>query len=147
MFRRSLGQLKADIMRANGSVQEANFLAEEMEKQTKFSVTLQIPPANLSPNRRVSVSNIYRKVMAVLNILYLKRGAFVSEPAILVRRLNAGSQVWSMEKLENKLIDMREMYQEYKEYGLVSMCGSLLESQLHTQKIKRLLILSYSTCE
>lgn len=53
MFRRSLGQLKADIMRANGSVQEANFLAEEMEKQTKFSVTLQIPPANLSPNRRV----------------------------------------------------------------------------------------------
>ncbi|XP_037034787.1 kinesin-like protein KIF13B isoform X4 [Bradysia coprophila] len=95
MFKRSLGQLKADIMRANGSVQEANFLAEEMEKQTKFSVTLQIPPANLSPNRR--------------------RGAFVSEPAILVRRVNSGSQVWTMEKLENKLIDMREMYQEYKE--------------------------------
>jgi kinesin family member 13 len=38
----------------------------------------------------------------------------VSEPAILVRRLT-GSQVWSMEKLENKLIDMREMYQEYKD--------------------------------
>lgn len=55
MFRRSLGQLKADIMRANGSVQEANVLAEEMGKQTKFSVTLQIPPANLSPNRRVSI--------------------------------------------------------------------------------------------
>lgn len=53
MFRRSLGQLKADIMRANTSVQEANVLAEEMGKQTKFSVTLQIPPANLSPNRRV----------------------------------------------------------------------------------------------
>lgn len=53
MFRRSLGQLKADIVRANALVQEANVLAEEMEKQTKFSVTLQIPPANLSPNRRV----------------------------------------------------------------------------------------------
>lgn len=38
----------------------------------------------------------------------------MSEPAILVRRLT-GSQVWSMEKLENKLIDMREMYQEHKE--------------------------------
>lgn len=52
-----------------------------------------------------------------------QRGAFVSEPAILVRRVNSGSQVWSMEKLENKLIDMREMYQEYKERimaGLVS---------------------------
>lgn len=54
MFRRSLGQLKTDIVRANALVQEANVLAEEMEKQTKFSVTLQIPPANLSPNRRVS---------------------------------------------------------------------------------------------
>ncbi|KAG5679191.1 hypothetical protein PVAND_008778 [Polypedilum vanderplanki] len=100
MFKRSLGQLKTDIMRANASVQEANFLAEEMGKQTKFSVTLQIPPANLSPNRR--------------------RGAFVSEPAILVRRLT-GSQVWSMEKLENKLIDMREMYQEYKDRPMSMM--------------------------
>lgn len=60
MFKRSLGQLKADIMRANGSVQEANFLAEEMEKQTKFSVTLQIPPANLSPNRRVRLHLHFR---------------------------------------------------------------------------------------
>ncbi|XP_033209116.1 kinesin-like protein KIF13A [Belonocnema kinseyi] len=94
MFKRSLGQLKADILKANALVQEANFLAEEMDKQTKFSVTLQIPPNNLSPNR--------------------KRGAFVSEPAILVKRINLGSQVWSMEKLENKLVDMRDMYEERK---------------------------------
>lgn len=93
MFKRSLGQLKQDIIKANALVQEANFLAEELNKQTKFSVTLQIPPANLGPNR--------------------KRGAFVSEPAILVKRHGvAGSQVWSMEKLENKLIDMRELYDE-----------------------------------
>lgn len=26
-----------------------------------------------------------------------------------------GSQVWSMEKLENKLVDMREMYEERKD--------------------------------
>ncbi|KAK2583279.1 hypothetical protein KPH14_009285 [Odynerus spinipes] len=95
MFKRSLGQLKTDILKANSLVQEANFLAEEMGKQTKFSVTLQIPPNNLSPNR--------------------KRGAFVSEPAILVKRTNMGSQVWSMEKLENKLVDMREMYEERKD--------------------------------
>ncbi|CAD6208948.1 GSCOCG00010762001-RA-CDS [Cotesia congregata] len=94
MFKRSLGQLKTDILKANSLVQEANFLAEEMDKQTKFSVTLQIPPYNLSPNR--------------------KRGAFVSEPAILVKRANMGSQVWTMEKLENKLIDMRDMYEEKK---------------------------------
>lgn len=45
----------------------------------------------------------------------------MSEPAILVRRMISGSQVWSMEKLENKLIDMREMYQEYKDRPLDMM--------------------------
>ncbi|XP_065344579.1 kinesin-like protein KIF13A isoform X4 [Cloeon dipterum] len=94
IFKRSLAQLRADIVKANSLVQEANFLSEEMERNTKFSVTLQIPPANLSPNR--------------------KRGSFVSEPAILVKRKGYGSQVWSMEKLENKLIDMRELYEESK---------------------------------
>lgn len=58
-FKRSLGRLKADILRANALVQEANFLAEEMERNTRFSVTLQIPPQNLSPNRKVPVSEIY----------------------------------------------------------------------------------------
>ncbi|XP_018897649.2 kinesin-like protein KIF13A isoform X1 [Bemisia tabaci] len=94
-FRRSLSQLKRDIVKANTFVQEANFLAEELNKQIKYSVTLQIPPENLSPNRR--------------------RGAFVSEPAILVKRKGLPNQVWSMEKLENKLIDMREMYDEQEE--------------------------------
>ncbi|XP_049818282.1 kinesin-like protein KIF13A isoform X3 [Aethina tumida] len=90
MFKRSIGQLKDDILKANTMVKEANILADEMKKETKFSVTLQIPPANLSPNR--------------------KKGSFVSEPAIMVKR-NSSSQVWSMEKLSNKLIDMREMYE------------------------------------
>lgn len=49
----------------------------------------------------------------------------MSEPAILARRLT-GSQVWSMEKLENKLIDMREMYQEYKDRPLDMMVNLLL---------------------
>lgn len=94
MFRRSIGQLKAGILQANSLVQEANCLAEHMGRQTKFSVTLQIPPDNLSPNRR--------------------KGAFVSEPAILVKR-GTQNQVWSMEKLENKIIDIRELYDEQKE--------------------------------
>ena len=46
--------------------------------------------------------------------VFFQRGAFVSEPAILVKRINMGSQVWSMEKLENKLVDMRDMYEERK---------------------------------
>lgn len=47
--------------------------------------------------------------------VFFQRGAFVSEPAILVKRTNTGSQVWSMEKLENKLVDMRDMYEERKD--------------------------------
>ncbi|XP_064484970.1 kinesin-like protein KIF13A isoform X2 [Ornithodoros turicata] len=98
LFKTSLAKLREDIIRANELVREANFLSEEMGKHTEFKVTLQIPAANLSPNR--------------------KRSAFVSEPAILVKRKGRGSQVWSMEKLENKVIDMREMYEERKERNL-----------------------------
>lgn len=39
----------------------------------------------------------------------------MSEPAIQVRRKGKGTQVWTIEKLENKLIDMRDLYQEWKE--------------------------------
>ena len=49
--------------------------------------------------------------------LLFQRSAFVSEPAILVKRKGKGSQVWSMEKFENKIIDMRDMYEERKERG------------------------------
>lgn len=34
-------------------MREANFLAEEMSKLTDYQVTLQIPAANLSANRKV----------------------------------------------------------------------------------------------
>ena len=41
-----------------------------------------------------------------------------------MRRINSGSQIWSMEKLENKLIDMREMYQEFKDRAMSMMVSS-----------------------
>lgn len=82
-------------MKANTLVREANFLAEEMGKLTDYQVTLQILAANLSANR--------------------KRGAIVNEPSIQTRRKGKSTQVWTIEKLENKLIDMRDLYQEWKE--------------------------------
>ncbi|KZS16304.1 Kinesin-like protein [Daphnia magna] len=94
VFRRSLAQLREDIVRANALAREANVLAEELGKQTRFSVTLQIPPANLSPNR--------------------KRIGLVSEPAILVRRTGKPNQIWSLDKLDLKLVDMRDLYNEFK---------------------------------
>ncbi|XP_029098073.1 kinesin-like protein KIF13A isoform X6 [Monodon monoceros] len=95
LFRQSLAKLREQLVKANTLVREANFLAEEMSRLTDYQVTLQIPAANLSANR--------------------KRGAIVSEPAIQVRRKRKSTQVWTIEKLENKLIDMRDLYQEWKE--------------------------------
>ncbi|XP_072548600.1 kinesin-like protein KIF13A isoform X2 [Salminus brasiliensis] len=95
LFRQSLSRLREQVVRANTLVREANFLSEEMGKHTDYQVTLQIPAANLSANR--------------------KRGAIVSEPAIQVRRKSKGTQVWTIEKLENKLVDMRDHYREWKE--------------------------------
>ena len=41
----------------------------------------------------------------------MQRGAFVSEPAIMVKRKGRSSQVWSVEKLDLKLTDLRELSQ------------------------------------
>ncbi|XP_026139163.1 kinesin-like protein KIF13A isoform X2 [Carassius auratus] len=95
LFRQSLSRLREQLVRANALVREANFLSEEMHKLTDYQVTLQIPAANLSANR--------------------KRGAIVSEPAIQVRRKGKGTQVWTIEKLENKLVDMRDHYRDWRE--------------------------------
>ncbi|XP_068070379.1 kinesin-like protein KIF13A isoform X4 [Danio rerio] len=95
LFRQSLSRLREQVVRANALVREANFLSEEMQKHTDYQATLQIPAANLSANR--------------------KRGAIVSEPAIQVRRKGKGTQVWTIEKLENKLVDMRDHYRDWRE--------------------------------
>ncbi|KAI1897822.1 hypothetical protein AGOR_G00087220 [Albula goreensis] len=93
---RSLRKLREQIVRANLLVQEAGFIAEELDKRTEYRVTLQIPAANLNANR--------------------KRDAVLSEPAVQVRRKGKGKQIWAMEKMENRLVDMRELYQEWKDY-------------------------------
>ena len=92
-FKRGLAKLREDIVRANVLAREANFLSQEMGRETSFSVTLQIPGHNLTPNRRRGV---------------------LCEPAILVKRQDKGSIVWSLEKLDLKLIDMREVYEDVK---------------------------------
>ncbi|XP_072543181.1 kinesin-like protein KIF13B isoform X1 [Salminus brasiliensis] len=93
---RSLRKLREQIVKANQLVHEASFIAEELNKKTEYSVTLQIPAANLNANR--------------------KRDVVLSEPAVQVRRKGKGKQIWAMEKMENRLVDMRELYQEWKDY-------------------------------
>ncbi|KAF0312126.1 Kinesin-like protein KIF13A [Amphibalanus amphitrite] len=91
-FRRSVATLRQEIVRANSLAREASSMAQELRRSTSYSVTLQIPPENLGPNRR--------------------RGLFVCEPAICVKRRGYPNQIWSLEKLDNKLVDMRELYNE-----------------------------------
>uniref|UniRef100_A0A8C3AL34 Kinesin family member 13B n=1 Tax=Cyclopterus lumpus TaxID=8103 RepID=A0A8C3AL34_CYCLU len=96
MMTRSLRRLREQIVRANLLAQEAGFIAEELSKRTEYLVTLQIPAANLDANR--------------------KRDVVLSEPAIQVRRKGKGKQIWALEKMENRLVDMRELYQEWKDF-------------------------------
>uniref|UniRef100_A0A7N6ASP0 Kinesin family member 13A n=1 Tax=Anabas testudineus TaxID=64144 RepID=A0A7N6ASP0_ANATE len=133
LFRQSLSRLREQVMKANTLVREANFLAEEMNKLTDYQVTLQIPAANLSANR--------------------KRGTIVSEPAIQVRRKGKGTQVWTIEKLENKLVDMRDHYRDWKEvmrkenhcdpfyeaqenHNLIGVANIFLECLFHDVKLQ-----------
>uniref|UniRef100_A0A8C4Z7F5 Kinesin family member 13A n=1 Tax=Gadus morhua TaxID=8049 RepID=A0A8C4Z7F5_GADMO len=131
LFRQSLSRLREQVVKANTLVREANFLAEEMNKLTDYQVTLQIPAANLSANR--------------------KRGAIVSEPAIQVRRKGKGTQVWAIERLENKLVDMRDHYRDWKEdrlchldpfyeaqenHNLIGVANIFLECLYHDVKLQ-----------
>lgn len=50
----------------------------------------------------------------------------MSEPAIQVRRKSKGTQVWTIEKLENKLVDMRDQYREWKEGGQDMVRGKII---------------------
>lgn len=48
--------MREQIVRANLLVQEACFISEELERNTEYRVTLQIPSDNLNANRKVSLT-------------------------------------------------------------------------------------------
>jgi len=54
IFRASVSRLREELVRAQALAHEANALAVEMNKDTEFTVTLQIPTHNLTPNRKVT---------------------------------------------------------------------------------------------
>ncbi|KAI6243777.1 hypothetical protein M3Y99_00041700 [Aphelenchoides fujianensis] len=88
-----------DIVRANGLAREANLLAEELwgnrRGRAHYEVTLHIPAANLRPKKLKAESTT------------------VCEPIIVAKRLGmAGVQLWSVEQLEDKMLGMREAFNE-----------------------------------
>ncbi|KAE9555582.1 hypothetical protein FO519_001253 [Halicephalobus sp. NKZ332] len=110
LFEESLKLLKKEIMKANALVREANMIADELMNnkrgQTRYQVTLQIPATNLRPSK-------------------IKKGCSVCEPVIVVKRTGMyGYQMWSVEQLENKLIDMREIYNDRMNNGVSQMAIS-----------------------
>ena len=89
-FRKSLEKLKSGWLQASSMARDANVVAMELERPIKYSITLQIPAKNLSPNNN--------------------SGVFVENPSILVKSIKDGSQIWSMEKLDSRLKDMIDIY-------------------------------------
>ncbi|CAF4119788.1 unnamed protein product, partial [Rotaria sp. Silwood2] len=80
-------RLKQELIRVNALVSEANTIASEMQRQTTYSVMLQIPVSYLKPSER---------------------------PTIQVKRRNLSPQIWNIEKFESKLNDMRDVYYEWQ---------------------------------
>eukprot|EP00794_Sanderia_malayensis_P012185 gene12185-13443_t len=91
-FEDSFRLLREEVLKANTFVREANQLSEEMGKKIEYAVTLQIPTSSLSQGRN--------------------RAPLTSEVAVIVKHNKRGTQVWSVEKLKNKLYGMRDVYQQ-----------------------------------
>lgn len=98
LYEESLRRLREEVIRANVLVREANQLSSEMKKDADFAVTLQIPTATLSQA--------------------VNQGPLTSEVAVVVKHKTKGTQVWSVDKLSNKIYDMRDAYQTITENPL-----------------------------
>ena len=85
-------RLKSNWIKAAASVRDANVVASELSRPVKYTITLQIPPEKLSPNN--------------------KTGVHCEEPVILVKSASNGSQIWTMDKLDCRLKDMIELYDQ-----------------------------------
>ena len=84
-------ELRESIIKANVLVREANLLAEELERNVHYSVSLQVPAQCLTPNRR--------------------QGSLVTEPTIVSKQPRKPNRIMSLDLFENQLIDMRDNYQ------------------------------------
>lgn len=71
----------------------------------------------------------------------MQRDAVLSEPAIQVRRKGQGKQIWALEKMENRVVDMRELYQEWKDFD---EDNSVSEEKYVSQKSKSALFISHN---
>ncbi|XP_065844044.1 kinesin-like protein KIF13A isoform X2 [Oscarella lobularis] len=98
-----LRRLKENMLSAMEMVREANCLSSEMDKDVKFKVSLQIRREFLSP-RRKGAPKRKRPNEVVIALNYAKN--------------KSRNTTWSVDKLEDKLVDMRDMYQRLQDGAL-----------------------------
>ncbi|RDD36883.1 Kinesin-like protein KIF13A [Trichoplax sp. H2] len=132
-FEQRLMKLQDELLEAKALAREANTLSEELNKGTEFQVTLQIPTASLTPNK--------------------ERDVLGCEVSIIVRNKRRGTQTWTVEKLANKIFDMRELYEivnegqpgktyqgsdpfyELESHSLIGVANVFLECLHHNVKL------------
>eukprot|EP00118_Oscarella_pearsei_P004125 m.17158 g.17158 ORF g.17158 m.17158 type:complete len:2041 (+) comp27345_c0_seq1:160-6282(+) len=112
-------RLKETIFSAMEMVREANNLSTEMEKDVKYKVSLQIREEFLSPRHRGAPKRKNPNEV-IIAVNYAKN-----------RYRNT---TWSVDKLEDKLVDMREMYERLQEGALkdeLDMTDPFYEQESH----------------
>ena len=102
--------LKGDLSRAQHMVMEANSLCNRLEKSVKFSVTLRIPPSRLGP----SPDNDPK---------------LLCQAAIKLQRSGREDTIWTVEKLEDRLNEMRA--------EILSLCSEEDLSEVSSDSLTR----------
>ena len=117
MITRSLLRLREQIVRTNLLVQEAGFIAEELNKRTEYRVTLQIPATNLDANRKVleavflsfclSVTVACSLSLCIIIICACKNLCrFVERPLFVLIRFTCQKQITNTLQFQRKLLKM-----------------------------------------
>ncbi|CAK9297174.1 unnamed protein product [Gordionus sp. m RMFG-2023] len=106
-FKRSSAMLRKRILNANLLVEEANLMAKELSVDICYRVTLRIPMQNLLlSSNKIHFYNKRNKNRQPYKLL--------CEPAILIVRGNYPEYIWSLDRFQNKIYEMRDIYNDNK---------------------------------
>lgn len=99
--------LKADLARAQHLVMEANSLCDRLNREVHFSVTLRIPPERLGPTGKISK---YRGIFWNFTLVE-PESRLLCSAAIKLQRPGREDSIWALDKLEDRMSEMRsEIY-------------------------------------
>ena len=101
--------LKADLARAQHLVMEANSLCDRLNREVHFSVTLRIPPERLGPTGKILNYRGPRNLW--IFSLVEPESRLLCSAAIKLQRPGREDSIWALDKLEDRMSEMRsEIY-------------------------------------